>query len=249
MVAALAGTSIVKLAQGISSDPFLYAYLAMVALGLAALLVISRLQLPPPPVATVEEGSARPLRQIMRQPAFITALTGSAAGYGVMMLVMTATPLAMLQCGQPDSASVIQWHVLGMFVPSFFTGHLIARFGVLNVMLAGILLLAGHVAIALSGDAYLHLLSGLILLGMGWNFLFIGGTALLTETYRPSERARTQATHDFLVFGVMSAGSFAAGSLLDRFGWQMVNWVALPILVFALVAVLMLAWSRRKAIA
>ena len=248
VVAALAGTSIVKLAQGMGTDPFLYAYLAMIALGLLALLVVARLQLPPPPVATVEEGSASPLWQIMRQPAFITALTGSATGYGGMMLVMTATPLAMLQCGQPDSASVIQWHVLGMFVPSFFTGHLIVRFGVLNVMLAGILLLAGHVAIALSGDAYLHFLSGLILLGMGWNFLFIGGTALLTETYRPSERARTQATHDFLVFGVMSAGSFAAGSLLERFGWQMVNQVALPVLAFALLAVLMLVWLRRKAI-
>ncbi|HVL00749.1 MAG TPA: MFS transporter [Dongiaceae bacterium] len=246
VVAALVGGSIVRQAQKVNYDPFIFAYVAMVALGLVALLVISRLQLALPASADSDSGAARPLGAIVRQPAFITALTGSAAGYGVMMLVMTATPLAMLQCGQPDSATVIQWHVLGMFVPSFFTGHLIVRYGVLSVMQAGILLLAAHVAIALSGDAYLHFLSGLILLGAGWNFLFIGGTALLTETYRPAERSRTQATHDFLVFGTSSAASFAAGSLMQHVGWEVVNWVALPILAAAMLAVWWLTWLRRK---
>ena len=125
-----------------------------------------------------------------------------------MMMVMTATPLAMKACGytQSASASVVQWHVLGMFLPSFFTGNLIRRFGVLPIMATGIALLGGHVLVALSGNEYLNFLSGLILLGAGWNFLYIGGTTLLTEAYTPSERGKTQAAHDFIVFGSASVG-------------------------------------------
>src|SRR3546814_10796483 len=136
---------------------------------------------------------ARPLGAIIRQPAFLVALGGAAVGYGVMILAMTATPLAMVAHHHhpvSDAAFVIQWHVLGMFVPSFFTGVLIQRFGVLTIMLVGAGLLLGHVVIALSGTALLHFLPALVLLGVGWNFLFIGGTTLLTETYRPRAKAK-----------------------------------------------------------
>ncbi len=247
VVAALAGTAIARHTQHIGATPFLYSYLAMVLLSLGALLVISRLQLTAPAAGNSDDSApARPLLRIMRQPAFVTALTSSAVGYAVMMLVMTATPLAMQAHGQTDSATVILWHVLGMFVPSFFTGNLIQRWGVLPVMLTGIVLLCLQVVINLSGVQFLHFLSALILLGVGWNFLFIGGTALLTETYRPSERARTQAAHDFLVFGAMSLASFAAGALLNHFGWQTVNWVAVPFLLLALLAVSGLMLMRRN---
>ncbi len=151
---------------------------------------------------------------------FLTALIGSAVGYAVMLMVMTATPLAMQICGQAlgTSATVIQWHVLGMFLPSFFTGNLIRRFGVLPIMAGGIVLLGGHVAIALSGIEFLHFLSGLILLGVGWNFLFIGGTTLLTEAYRPAERAKTQAAHDFLMFGAVSIASSLRRGVTQHLG-------------------------------
>jgi MFS family permease len=148
----------------------------------------------------------------VRQPAFAVALTGAAVGYGVMILAMTATPLAMVAHHHDvgDAAFVIQWHVLGMFVPSFFTGTLIARFGVLPVMFIGAVLLLGHVTIALSGVALLNFVSALVLLGVGWNFLFIGGTTLLTETYRPSEKGKVQGVNDFLIVGVVVIASFAS---------------------------------------
>jgi MFS family permease len=149
----------------------------------------------------------------------------------------------MLMCGQTvaDSTLVIQWHVLGMYVPSFFTGSLIRRHGVLAVMGCGIVLLGAHVVIALSGVEFLHFVSGLTLLGVGWNFLFVGGTTLLTEAYRPAERAKAQAAHDFIMFAVVSAGSFSAGALLDGWGWNAVNLVVLPFLFLAAAAVLAMA--------
>jgi MFS family permease len=183
----------------------------------------------------------------VRQPAFVVALMGAAVGYGVMILAMTATPLAMVahHHGVGDAAVVIQWHVLGMFVPSFFTGTLIARVGVLPVMFAGALLLLGHVVIALSGVALLDFISALVLLGIGWNFLFIGGTTLLTETYRPGEKAKVQALNDFLIFGVVVTASFASGGLLERFGWTGVNMAALPFLFAAATLIAGFAVRRR----
>lgn len=248
VVAALAGPNIARLTQDLGPLPYLYSYLAIMLLSLFGFILVMRLQLPAVAVEYDARGPARPLWQIARQPVFFTALTCSAVGYAVMIMVMTATPLAMRMCGLPpgDSATVIQWHVLGMFVPSFFTGNLILRFGELRVMGAGVLLLGAHVAVALSGEAFLHFLSGLILLGIGWNFLFIGGTTLLTKCYRPSERARTQAMHDFLVFGVISVASFSAGSLLHRFGWQTVNLAAVPFLALVLVLLLGLALHRKQ---
>jgi MFS family permease len=168
-----------------------------------------------------------------------------------MTMVMTATPLAMHMHGHhlDASATVIQWHVLGMFVPSFFTGALIRRVGVLAVMAMGTLLLGGQVAMAFAGHAFLHYVSGLILLGVGWNFLFIGGTTLLTEAYRPAEKGRVQAAHDFLVFGLSALASFSAGKLLAAWGWQAVNLTALPLLALVLVALAGLALARRRQVA
>lgn len=247
VVAALAGPNIARVTQGIGPVPFMAAYLALFAVSALALLIVTHINIPPVVVSEVH-GPARPLLEIMRQPVFLTALIGSSVGYAVMIMVMTATPLAMQMCGQSlgSSATVIQWHVLGMFVPSFFTGNLIRRYGVLTIMGLGIVLLAGHVAIALSGIEFLHFLSGLILLGVGWNFLFIGGTALLTETYRPTERAKTQAAHDFLMFGAVSLASFSAGGLLNAWGWESVNLTVLPFLGIALIAVTGLFLMRRR---
>ncbi len=247
VVAALAGPNIARVTQGIGPVPFMAAYLALFAVSALALLIVTHINIPPVVVSEVH-GPARPLLEIMRQPVFLTALIGSSVGYAVMIMVMTATPLAMQMCGQSlgSSATVIQWHVLGMFVPSFFTGNLIRRYGVLTIMGLGIVLLAGHVAIALSGIEFLHFLSGLILLGVGWNFLFIGGTALLTETYRPTERAKTQAAHDFLMFGAVSLASFSAGGLLNAWGWESVNLTVLPFLGMALIAVTGLFLMRRR---
>lgn len=250
VVAALAGPNIARVTQGVGPVPFMAAYLALFVVSVLALLIVTRINIPPVVVSEVH-GPARPLLEIMRQPVFLTALIGSSVGYAVMIMVMTATPLAMQMCGQSlgSSATVIQWHVLGMFVPSFFTGNLIRRYGVLTIMSIGIMLLAGHVSIALTGIEFLHFLSGLILLGVGWNFLFIGGTTLLTEAYRPTERAKAQAAHDFLMFGAVSLASFSAGGLLNAWGWRSVNLTVLPFLGMALIAVTGLFLMRRRAAA
>lgn len=247
VVAALAGPNLARITQDLGPAPFAASYLALFAISVLALLVVSRIAIPPMAAAQAQ-GSARPLLEIMRQPVFLTAVVASSVGYAVMVMVMTATPLAMQICGQSLGASttVIQWHVLGMFVPSFFTGNLIHRYGVLRIMGLGIALLAGHVAIALSGVEFLHFLSGLILLGVGWNFLFVGGTTLLTESYRPSERAKTQAAHDFLMFGAVSLGSFSAGGLLNTGGWESVNFTVLPFLIGAAAMVLWLGKLRAR---
>lgn len=180
--------------------------------------------------------SGRPLLEIVRQPVFLVAAAGGMIGYGVMSLVMTATPLAMIECGFSfsDAAFVIQWHALGMFLPSFFTGHLIQRFGVLRVMMTGAGLFAACLAINLTGTHFLQFWSALILLGLGWNFLYVGGSTLLTEAYLPEERAKTQAVNDFLVFGMVTIASFASGALHHTYGWAAVNLgVILPVVVAA----------------
>jgi MFS family permease len=245
VVAAVAGPNLVRVTQHWNTEEFLATYLAMTVLSIGALLVIGKLSLPP--MGAASTGAARPLSIIVRQPVYITALTCSTVGFAVMTMVMTATPIGMLMCGHTmaDSTTVIQWHVLGMYLPSFFTGALIRRFGVLRVMAAGIALLGAHVAVAVSGVAFLHFLSGLTLLGVGWNFLYVGGTTLLTEAYLPSERVKAQATHDFLMLAVVSAGSFSAGGLLNHWGWEAVNLTVLPFLVLAAAAVIALALARR----
>ena len=178
---------------------------------------------------------------------FVVAVLSAMIGYGVMALVMTATPIAMMVSGHAfdDSAFVIQWHMLGMFAPSFFTGHLIRRFGALNIILAGALMNLACVGVNLSGGEVVQFWGGLVLLGVGWNFMFIGGTALLTETYRPAERAKVQAFNDFLVFGLVTVGSFSSGAMLSAFGWDAVNYAVIAPILVAFLATSWLRLARR----
>jgi MFS family permease len=185
---------------------------------------------------------------IVFQPAYLVALFGAATGYGVMILAMTATPIAMAHHHHDLSAAatVIQLHVLGMFLPSFFTGSLIARFGVLRIMLAGVSLLSGHVLLTLTGVGFGSFAAALLLLGLGWNFLYVGGTSLLTTTYTAAERGRAQATNDMTIFAVGLACSFSAGALLQAFGWQMLNTLLLPWLALAALTLLGLGYRQHS---
>lgn len=247
IVAAFAGPNIARFTRDIGPAPFAASFLVLFLLGCIAFLLASRLDVPAPTAADTA-GPARPLTEIMMQPVFMTALMGSVIGYAVMLLVMTATPLAMQVCGHSvgAAATVIQWHVLGMFGPSFFTGDLIRRFGVLQVMSAGILLIAAEITIVLSGIAFSDFVFGLVLLGIGWNFLFIGGTTLLTEAYRPSERAKTQAAHDFVMFGAITLSTFASGGLLNTYGWKVLNLTVIPFLAIALFVIVCFGIARSR---
>ncbi|MDO9164906.1 MAG: MFS transporter [Rhodoferax sp.] len=236
VVAAFAGPQIAVWGRDwLPQHAFVGSYMAQGLLSLAAMALLSRLDLPR--VATAAGDAARSLREIVAQPALRAAVVGAAVGYAVMIMAMTATPLAMLGCGfgTGEVKPVIQWHVFGMFAPSFFTGALVARFGAPRVMQMGFLLLIGHVAIAASGVEYLHFLSALVLLGVGWNFAFVGGTALLTQTYRPSEQTKVQALNEGLVFSLVALGSLGAGWIYDRFGWATLNLAVLPLLILALI--------------
>jgi MFS family permease len=190
----------------------------------------------------------RPMLLIARQPAFLVAVLGAAVGYAVMNLLMTATPLAMNMCHLPYSSTafVIEWHVIGMFAPSFLTGSLVERFGVLQVMLAGTVLMFACVAIALAGVTLAHFWFALVLLGIGWNFLYVGGTTLLTECYAPSERAKAQGLNDFLVFGSMAVSSLSAGVLVTQRGWNTLNHVSLPFVTVAAASIAWLLWIRSR---
>ncbi|BBK37138.1 MFS transporter [Allostella sp. ATCC 35155] len=210
-----------------------------------AAIIVQRFLTIPTPTRAERQDQGRPLSVIARQPTFVVAVLGGMVGYAVMSLVMTSTPIAMAACNLPfeDSALVIQWHALGMYVPAFFTGHLIHRFGVINVMLAGIALNVACVAINLSGIDLFHFWTGLLLLGVGWNFVFVGATTLLTRTHTQAERAKVQSLNDFLVFGLVTVASFSSGALLQNIGWAAVNIGVAPLLVAVLAAVL---WLRAR---
>lgn len=202
-----------------------------------------------PAKAGASEPGARPLLRIVRQPIFMAALANNAIGYMVMMFVMTATPIAAVACGHTigDGARIIEWHLVGMYAPSFFTARLIARFGVLRIVGAGIVLSAACGAIALSSTDLPHFYAALACLGVGWNFMFVGGTTLLAQSYRPSERAKTQATSEFTTFACTALASLTAGQLLARFGWSAVSASILPALAVAAGVTLVYAWSRARA--
>ena len=232
--------------------PVTYAgtYLSLVAFALVAMTIQSRLKLPP--LATESHDTpARPLREIARQPKFIVAVMSAALGYGVMNLLMVATPLAMNFCGHPfkEGVFVLEWHVVGMFAPSFFTGDLIKRYGVMKIIITGTLLNFAAIAIALSGTEVSHFWFALVTLGIGWNFMFIGGTTLLTETYHAHEKSRVQGFNDMLVFATMAVSSSSAGVLVNAKGWETVNYTAIPFIAIALCAALWLvfcATARRS---
>ena len=249
LVGGIIGPEMSKHTRDMFAVPFLGAYASLIVFCLITMALLAFIRIPQPSVAERHE-PVRPLAQIMAQPAFIVAVTGSALGYGVMSLLMTVTPLAMGLCGHAYSSAalVIEWHVIGMFAPSFFTGSLIRRFGVLSVMLAGVVLEALCVGVALSGVLVANFWWALVLLGVGWNFLYVGGTTLLTECYRPSEKAKAQGTHDFLVFLTSAMSSFSSGLLMNRNGWEMLNYAALPVLAVIGAAITWLALRRRSAV-
>lgn len=247
IVAAILGPLLGRLGGPLLEPAYTGSFLFLSVASLVAVGLLLGLKVPhvkPAPDAT----RGRPLLEIVKQPIYLVALFGAATGYGIMILAMTATPLAMMLHHHhlSDAASVIQMHVLGMFVPSFFTGSLIARFGILKVMLAGTALLAGHIAISLTGTGFHAFAGALILAGVGWNFLYVGGTALLTTTYQPNERARAQAFNDMSIFIVSLVSSLGAGALLDVLGWQTLNLLLLPWLSLAALALLSLGLYRRR---
>jgi MFS family permease len=248
IVGGLLGPESSKLTKDWLAVTYAGTYLSLVGFAIFALALQSRLQLPALASATSDK-PMRPLSQIARQPKFIVAVLAAALGYGVMNLLMVATPLAMNFCGHPfkEGVFVLEWHVVGMFLPSFFTGDLIKRFGALKVILAGVALNVVAIAINLSGVTVAHFWFGLFVLGVGWNFMFIGGTALLTETYEPHEKTRVQGFNDMLVFATMAVSSSSAGFLVNARGWEMVNYSAIPAVAIAAIAVVaMLAYGRLK---
>jgi len=231
--------------------PYLFAasFLVQALVALLAMAVLAGVDAPRP--AQAELAGGRPLREIVRQPRFIAAAICGVASYALMNLVMTSAPLAMQMCGLSlsDSNFGIQWHIVAMYGPSFFTGGLIARFGAPAVIVLGLLLEALAAAIGLAGITTLHFWTGLIVLGLGWNFGFVGATALVLETHLPQERNKVQAVNDFLVFGTMAVGSFASGSILVNYGWDMVNWIVFPPVAIALLALAYDASTRRRRVA
>jgi predicted MFS family arabinose efflux permease len=211
------------------------AVLAAICAGVLMLITIPK----PPPVAV--GGDGRPLAEIMRQPRFIVAVACGVASQGMMNLVMTSAPLAMVGCDHSitDATLGLQWHVIGMFAPSFFTGSLIARYGVERIVALGLALILASAVISIAGLSLWHFWTGLALLGIGWNFSFIGATTMVTACHRPTERNKVQAFNDFLVFGSMAVASFLSGKLLATFGWASVNEMVFP---FVLCAGALLAW-------
>lgn len=250
VAAAILGPMLAQMGGPLLTPAFTGSFLLLALVSLIAAGLLTGLKVPRPAPRAADADGGRPLSAIIRQPAYAVALFGAATGGGVMILAMTATPLAMThhQHALPAAALVIQLHVLGMFLPSFFTGSLIARFGVLRIMLTGVGLLAGHVMLSLSGTGLASFASALVLLGVGWNFLYIGGTTLLTETYSEVEKGRAQATNDMTIFGVSLLASLSAGLLHQLFGWQMLNLLLLPWLGTAALALIWLA-SRRRPVA
>jgi MFS family permease len=222
-----------------------YAVIVVLCVAAAVLLWFVRLPRPAAPVLAAGRYGGRPLSEIAAQPVFIAAAIAGMVGYGVMSLVMTATPIAMLDCGHDfgDAAFVIQWHALGMYAPSFVTGHLIARFGVVRILLTGAALLLACCAINLLGIATVNFWAANVVLGIGWNFPFVGATTLLTRVYAPEEKAKVQALNDFLIFGTVAVSSFASGALLSGLGWNMVQIAVMP---FAVVAAATVFWLRQR---
>jgi MFS family permease len=249
LVGAVLGPNLAVRTRDVLGVPFAGAYLALAVVALLSMAVMAFVRFPavPKPVAGADRG--RPLSVIVRQPVFIVSTAGAALGYGVMNLLMAATPLAMQVCGYPfeDAALVLEWHVIGMFAPGFFTGHLIARFGALPIMGVGVVLNIACIAIALSGVDLHQFLIALFLLGVGWNFLFTGSTTLSLQAYRPEEKNRAQAAINFCVFTTMALTSFASGALVTTQGWQWLNIGSLVPVALTGLALVWLAWVRRQA--
>jgi MFS family permease len=248
LIGAVLGPNLAARTRDLAAVPFAGAYLALAGVAALAMLLLAAMRFPPPPQRAAASGG-RPTAEIIRQPVFIVAAGAGALSYGVMNLLMAATPLAMQQCGLPfsDAAFVLEWHVIGMFAPGFFTGHIIKRFGALPVMGAGVVLNLLCVAIALSGLELQHFAVALFILGVGWNFLFTGSTTLSLSAYAPEEKDRAQAVLNFLLFAVMALSSFSSGVLVTTQGWALLNLGSLLPLFLVAAGLLRLARSRAPA--
>jgi MFS family permease len=248
LVGGIVGPTLSRWTKDLLPVTYLGAFLVLVLMLFLVIAVLRYLHIPVPSAAEAKEGG-RPLLEIMKQPTYIVAVIGAGFGYGVMNLLMTATPLAMGVCGHPYSATatVISWHVIGMFAPSFVTGDLVRKLGALNVMMAGVVLNFACVMIALAGIDVANFWAALLLLGIGWNFLFVGATTLITGSYRPEERAKAQGANDLVIFIIMATSSFASGLVLEARGWDMLNYLALPFVAAIGIAIVWMMLRRRSA--
>ena len=251
LLGAITGPNLASATRTLFPVAFAGAYVALMAVALLAMACMAAIRFDPPsrPATTGQSAHGRPLIALMGEPAFAVAVLGAALGYGVMNLLMAATPLAMQVCGFAfdDAAQVLQWHVVGMFAPGFFTGHLIKRFGVLPIMGAGVALNLGCVVIALMGVDLQHFGVALFLLGVGWNFLFTGSTALALTAYRPEEKDRAQAALNFCVFATLAVSSLSSGVLVTTQGWTLLNYGSLAPIAVTGAALLWLALRQRQA--
>jgi len=246
LVGGIVGPTLSRYTVDLVGPKFAGAYLALIVFALATMAVLSRIRIPEP-TAAEQAASGRPLSEIARQPKYIVAVLAGAISYGVMNFLMTSTPIAMGVCGHPygDAAFVISSHVIGMFAPSFVTGGLIRRLGTIPVMLAGAALNVVSIAIALAGVAVANFWWSLVLLGVGWNFLYFCDDTPLTETYRPEERAKAQGANETAIFAMMAISSLSSGMIVTNAGWDKVNYAAAP-LIAVVVAALGFLFFRQK---
>jgi MFS family permease len=248
LLGAVIGPNLAARTRDMFPVPFAGAYLALAVVAVLAMALMAFVRFPPAPPRSAAAGG-RPLAQIMRQPVFIVAASAGALSYGVMNLLMAATPIAMQQCGLPfgDAALVLQWHVIGMFAPGFFTGHLIKRYGALPIMAIGLVLNLACIAIALSGVDLHQFVIALFTLGVGWNFLFTGSTTLSLSTYRPEEKDKAQGALNFFVMATLAVSSLSSGMLVTTQGWTLLNWGSLLPVAIMGGALGWLALQRRAA--
>ena len=251
LIGAVIGPNLATRSRNMLDVPFAGAYAALAVVALVSLVIISLIKFPPAPVQQTRREDGRSLGEIARQPTFVVAALTGALSYGVMNLLMAATPLAMQVCGLSfeNTALVLQWHVIGMFAPGFFTGHLIKRFGTLQVMAVGAVLNFVCILIALSGIELHQFLLSSFLLGVGWNFLFTGSTTLSLSTYQPAEKDKAQAALNFCIFGTMAVTSFASGALVTTQGWDWLNEGSFAPVIIMSLALLWLWRVRRSAAA
>jgi predicted MFS family arabinose efflux permease len=247
IIGGVIGPNLAKWTQHLWTTPFAAAYVALAGVALIAMVVISLVTFPPVPAKKPGAGGGRPLSEIMRQPVFIVSTAAAALGYGVMNITMSASPIAMQVCGHPfsDAALVLEWHVIGMFAPGFFTGQLIKRYGAVTILAVGVVLNLICIAVALSGVDVMHFLISMFLVGVGWNFLFTAGTALSLQAYRPEEKDKAQGAINFCVFAVMMVTSFSSGALVTTGGWTLLNYISLIPIGITGVAVLWYAMQGR----
>lgn len=247
LVGGILGPTTSRFTVDLIGPRFTGAYMALIVFALITMAILSRIRIPDLSAAE-QAGTGRPMSVIAKQPKYIVAVMAGAISYGVMNFLMTSTPIAMRGCGHPfgDAAFVISSHVVAMFAPSFLTGGLIRRLGVIPVMLAGAALNIVSVAIALSGVAVANFWWSLVLLGVGWNFLYIGATTLLTETYRPEERAKAQGVNETAIFAMMAVSSFSSGMIVTNAGWEKVNYAATPLIAIVIAALGFLFFNMKK---